>query len=101
MSLKLKARIAPRRNEDSDKDSLHTESCMSPPLGIRVFSSTATIRKRRCVRTDAETAFMQTFSPNEMSMFIHHQNIPFEIFMVTCRRRLRSGKLQFEVANEI
>lgn len=33
---------------------------MCPPLGIRVVSSTATIRKWRCVCTDAERAFMQT-----------------------------------------
>lgn len=59
-SLKLNARIAPHGNEDSDKENLHTECCMCPPLGIRVVSSTATIRKWHCVRTGAESAFMKT-----------------------------------------
>lgn len=59
-SLKLKATIALHGNEDPDKSNLHTKCCMCPLLGIRVVSSTATIRRRRCVCTDAEAAFMQT-----------------------------------------
>lgn len=33
---------------------------MCRPLGIRVVSSTATVRKWQCVRTDTEAEFMQT-----------------------------------------
>lgn len=33
-NLKLKARIAPHGNEDSDKENLHTDCCMCPPIGI-------------------------------------------------------------------
>ena len=59
-SLKLKARIAPHGNEDSDKENLHTECCMCPPLGIRIISTTATVRGWRIVRADAKSAFLQT-----------------------------------------
>lgn len=59
-SLKLKAHIPHPGKEDSDKDYMHTECCIRPPLGIHVVSSTATIRKWRSVRTDPEKAFMQT-----------------------------------------
>lgn len=59
-TLKLKARIAPHGNEDSDKSNLRSDCNMCPPIGIRIVSSTATIRKWRVVRADAETAFLQT-----------------------------------------
>lgn len=59
-SLKLKARIAPHGNEDSDTENLHTECCMCPPIGIRIISTVATVRKWRIIRADAKTSFLQT-----------------------------------------
>ena len=57
-SMKLKARIAPHGKEDSDRDNLHTACNMCPPIGIRIVSSTATTRRWRVVRVDAESAFL-------------------------------------------
>ena len=68
-SLKLKARIAPHGNEDSDKENLHTEWCMCPPLGIRIISTTATVRGWRIVRADAKSAFLQT-GPAERLVYV-------------------------------
>ena len=68
-SLKLKARIAPHENEDSEKENLHTKCCMCPPLGIRVMNIIATQRKWRIVRVDADSAFLQT-GPAQRKVYV-------------------------------
>lgn len=59
-TLKLKARIAPHGNEDSDKDQMRTDCCMCSPLGIRVVISVSVYKKWRIIRIDVKTAFLQT-----------------------------------------
>ena len=59
-SLRLKARIAPHGNEDSDIENLKTDCCMCPPSGIRVITVTATVRTWRIVKIDVEMAFHQS-----------------------------------------
>lgn len=54
MSLMLKARIEPNRNEDSEQADRRSDYCMCPPLGIRVNLSTASIRTLRIVKLDVK-----------------------------------------------
>ena len=68
-SLKLKARIAPHGNEDSDKDVMKTDCCMCSPLGIRIVVSVSTYKKWRLIRIDVKTAFQQT-GPAMRSVFV-------------------------------
>ena len=59
-SLKLKARIAPHGNEDSEIEFLKSDCAMCWPLGIRIVVSVSTCRKWLIVKTDTEMAFHQT-----------------------------------------
>lgn len=59
-SLKLKGRIAPHGNEDSDTIHLRTTCVMCPPLGIRITFTVSVTRKWKIKRVDAEVAFHQT-----------------------------------------
>lgn len=42
---------------------------MCPPIGIQIISSTATLRKMRIVRIDAEGAFLHTV-PAEREVYV-------------------------------
>lgn len=59
-SLRLKAHIATHGDENSDKDNLHTECCMGPPVGIWIVATTPSTKKWRIVRMDAESSLLQT-----------------------------------------
>ncbi len=59
-SLKLKARIAPHGNEDSDTELLRTDCNMCSPVGVRVVYVVATIYGWIVIRIDGKTAFLQT-----------------------------------------
>lgn len=59
-TFKLKTRIAPHGNEDSDKSLMKTDCCMCLPLGIRVVLATETVRQWRLVRVDVKALFLQS-----------------------------------------
>lgn len=67
--LKLKARIVPHGNDDSDKQLMWTDCCMCSPLGIRVVLSTAAYRSWRIVCIDVKTAFLKT-GPTDRSVYV-------------------------------
>lgn len=58
--LKMKARIAPHKNEDSQRLELRSECFMCSPVGVRALLSTAALRKWRRTKLDVKTAFLQT-----------------------------------------
>lgn len=59
-TLKLKARIAPYGNVDSEKQNLKTDCCICPPTGIRMLLSISNIFKWSIIKIDVTSAFLQT-----------------------------------------
>ena len=59
-SLKMKARIAPYGNKDSQKFDLKTDSSVCPPTGIRILLSLAVIFQWCLAKIDFKSAFLQT-----------------------------------------
>ena len=59
-NLRLKGRIAPHGNEDSQREELRSDCTMCAPVGIRVVATVATIRHWRITKADVKTAFHKT-----------------------------------------
>lgn len=68
-SLKLKARIAPHRNEDSAKDLLRSKCSMCPPAGFRIVTSIASLTKWRLTKIVVKTTFLQS-GRDEQNVFV-------------------------------
>lgn len=78
-SLKLKARIKTPENENSEKENVHTMSCLCPPLGVHAVSSTDTTRKFLfLVPTPKQPSYKQICF-NVMFLCIHRRNLCFAI----------------------
>ena len=59
-SLKLKARIAPQRNEDDMKYFLSKDCTTCPPTGLRILESFASLYSWTVYKADVMAAFLQT-----------------------------------------
>ena len=66
-SLKLKARIAPNRNEGKGKYVLKTDSSQCHPTGIHILRSISAIMKLPLAKIHFTSAFLQTgYATSEM-----------------------------------
>lgn len=59
-SLCLKARIAPHCNVDSLKADMRSDCILCSTVGMRIFQSTATLRRGRLTNFDVKTGFIDT-----------------------------------------
>lgn len=59
-SLRLKARIEPHGNKDSQRLEMKSDSSMCSPVGIRVVLTIAAIRRWNFVKADVKAACLQT-----------------------------------------
>lgn len=59
-SLKLKARIAPHRNEDDLKNVLKSDCTTCPPTGLRIVQPIASLLGWKLYKADVKAAFLQT-----------------------------------------
>lgn len=69
-SLKLKARIAPHGNEDSEMHDLRRDCAMCPPTGMRIIFFMAACKRWRLVKADSKMAFHQTGLANRQ-VYVH------------------------------
>lgn len=59
-SLRLKTRIAPHSNEESDAQNLRSDFCMFLPTGIRVVATVAATKRWRIFKVDVKMTFHQS-----------------------------------------
>lgn len=68
-SLRLKARIAPHGNEDSEKSIFSSDCCIFSPTGIRIIILVASDHWWRLVKINVKMAFHQ-FGPADRKVYV-------------------------------
>lgn len=68
-SLRLKARISPHGNKDSDTENLWSDFCTCALIGIRTVTTVAAVSRWRIVQIDVEMAFHQS-EPADRKVYV-------------------------------
>lgn len=70
-SLKLKPRIAPRRNENNLRGELSSASAVCSPAGLRTVESIAPIKLWKLHKADVKSSFVADDWQRQIYMFVH------------------------------